>query len=423
VNFILDFLKNPFFTDSAWYLSLIPINMAVGSIRIVIVLLAIAIGANLYEIGLLVALNSGATIVFALFWGRISDFFGIRVKFLLLLFLFSSPIYVLLAFAGTIPTLIIVYALLAAFTGGIQPIASMYAVEHRGGKNWQREVVRFNSFLTIGVIAGLVVNTLLAFFVALSWILYLSAGLCLISALMLWRTAKEPELPLEREAYSIVTVQDEDSTLTSTLIDYFDIRKIKLPKSFKQLKPIHLLFIISLIHWIGVYSYGVGEVPLMNAIGLSSSMILGISVAENVATVFSFNRLVPKVRMAPKKLVTIMMTTRGALILVWAGLTVFITNQFIGVFIFPLLLEIAFLLCYGLLWYQVMCFAISQAPPNRKGTTQGELLSIISLANVAGALIGGAVIGTFGFAVGFIVSALIAVSGALLLRYIEIEIK
>jgi len=152
-------------------------------------------------------------------------------------------------------------------------------------------------------------------------------------------------------------------------------------------------------------------------------MIIAINIAENVATVFSFSRLVPKVKMDPKKLVTTMMGTRSVLMLAWAALTVFITNQFIGVFIFPLLLEIGFLLCYALLWHHVMCFAISQAPPNRKGTTQGELLSIISLANVAGALIGGAVIGTFGFLVGFILSALIAVSALPLLRYIEIEIK
>jgi MFS family permease len=419
----LKFLKHPNFSDSAWYFSLIPINMAIGSIRVIIILLAIANGASLYEIGLLVALNSGATIVFALFWGRISDFFGLRIRFLLLLFLFSSPIYVLLSFAGTTATLTIVYALLAVFTGGIQPIASMYAVEYREGKNWQKEVIRFNSFLTIGVVVGLVVNTLLALVIPLSWILYFAAGLCIVSAVMLWRTAKEPELPLEREAYSVVTVREEESTLTSSILDYFDIRKIKLPKNFKQLKPIHLLFIISLIHWTGVYAYGVGEVPLMNAIGLSSSMILGINIAENLATVFSFSRLVPKVKMEPKKLVTFMMGTRGALMLAWAGLTIFIANQFVGVFIFPLLLEIAFLLCYGLLWHHVMCYAISQAPPNRKGTTQGELLSIISLANVMGALIGGAVIGAFGFAVGFILSALIAVSALPLLRYIEIEIK
>jgi MFS family permease len=405
----LRFFKRPTFDDSAWYFSLIPINMAIGSIRIVIVLIALAAGAGLFEIGLLVAFNSASTIVFALFWGRISDFFGLRKRFMLFLFLLSGPVYVLIGLSNSVLSLTVLYTVLAAFTGGIQPIASMYAVEYREGKNWQREVVRFNSYLNIGVILGLVINTLLALVIPLSWILYLAAALCLVSAVVLWKTAKEPMLPLEREAYAFG--------------EYFDLRKLKRLLSLKKPKPITIMFIICLIHWTGVYAYGVGEVPLMSAIGLSSSMILGINVAENAATVYSFNRLVPRVKMSQKKLITTMMITRGTLIMLWAGLTFFIVNQFSGVFILPLILEIAFLLCYALVWYTIMCFAISQSPPGRKGTTQGELLSVISLANVAGALVGGLIIGVFGFALGFIVSGIIAILAIPLLRYIDIEIN
>jgi predicted MFS family arabinose efflux permease len=104
-------------------------------------------------------------------------------------------------------------------------------------------------------------------------------------------------------------------------------------------------------------------------------------------------------------------------------LTFFIVNRFSGAFIFPLVLEILFLICYALVWYPIMCFAISQAEPNRKGTTQGELLSIVSLANVTGALIGGVLIGAFGYAVGFIVSAAIAVLAIPIMRHVNIEIK
>ena len=208
---------------------MIPINMAIGSIKIVIVLIALAAGANLFEIGLIIAFNSASTIVFSLFWGRVSDFFGLRKRFLLMLFLLSAPIFVLLGLSNSVFTLTVLYTALAAFAGGIQPIAAMYAVEYREGKNWQREVVKFNSFLNIGVIVGLVVSTLLAIVIPLSWILYLFAGLCIFSAVVLWLTAKEPLLPLERDAYSI--------------FDYFDIRKIRIPRSFKKIKPVQIMFI------------------------------------------------------------------------------------------------------------------------------------------------------------------------------------
>ncbi len=403
------FLKRRVLDDSAWYFSLIPINMAIGSIKVVIVLIALASGAGLFEIGLLIALNSAATIVFSLFWGRISDFFGLRKRFMLLLFLLSSPMFILLGLSDSVLTLTVLYTSLAAFTGGIQPIASMYAVEYREGKNWRQEVVKFNSYINVGVIVGLVVNTLLALVIPLSWILYLSAGLCLFSALVLWKTAKEPWLPLERDVYSIR--------------DYFDFKKVKRVLSLRKPKPITIMFIVCLIHWVGVYSYGVGEVPLMTAIGLSSSMIIGINVVENIATVYAFNRLVPRAKMNQKKLMAGMIGARGLLIMVWAALTFFIANQFSAVFILPLILEIAFLICYALLWYPIMCFTIAQSPPGKKGTTQGELLSVIASANVAGALIGGVLIGVLGFEVGFIASGIIAILAIPFLRYVDPEIN
>jgi predicted MFS family arabinose efflux permease len=177
------------------------------------------------------------------------------------------------------------------------------------------------------------------------------------------------------------------------------------------------------VHWIGVFSFSVGEVPLMSAIGLSTSLILAVNVAENAATVFSFFRLVPRVSMEYQKLMTAMMTARSLIILSWAGLTAFILYPSSGAFVFPLIFDMLFLTCYALLWYPITCFAISQAEFNRKGTTQGQLLSIVSLANVIGALIGGFLIAMFGFAVGFIVSAAIAVLALPILHYINIEIK
>jgi MFS family permease len=397
--------------------------MSLGSIKVVITLLALSLGANLLNIGILIAANAAVTILFSLFWGRISDFFGLRKRFLLLFFLASSPMFVLLGTANSVVSLTVLYTMLAVFTSGIQPIAVMYSVEYREGKNWQKEIVKYNQYFNIGVILGLILYSLLALTIPLNWILYLSAIFCLISAAVLWKTAKEPQLSLEREAFAIINVQNEERTLTWSILDYFDIRKIRIPKSFKNIKPIHILFITCLVHWTGVFSFAVGEVPLMSAIGLSSSVILGISVAENAATIFSYSRLVPKVTMEYQKLVSSMIATRSLIIVAWAGLTYFIIFPFTGGFVFPLVFAVLFLTCYALLWYPIMCFAISQAEPNRKGTTQGQLLATVSLANVAGALIGGLLIAMFGYAVGFITSAVIAALAIPILRYVDIEIK
>lgn len=397
--------------------------MAVGSIKIVISLAALALGASLVEIGTLIAANAIVTIVMSIVWGKLSDFFGLRKRFLLIFFLFSAPLFALLGITGSVLQLTVIYTVLAIFTSGVQPIAVMYAVEYHEGKNWQGEVIKYNSYLNSGVILGLVLYSLVALVVPLSWILFLSALFCFVSALILWKTGKEPQLPLERDAFMILNLQDEDRTSTWSILDYFDIRKLRIPTSLKRLKPIHLLFLACLVHWTGVFSYGVGEVPFMAALGLSTSLILTVSVAENAATVFSFSKLVPRVRMEYQKLVTSMMVVRALLILGWAGLTVLLVYPSSYAFIFPLAFNILFLTCYALLWFPILCFAISQAEFNRRGTTQGELLSTVSLANVLGSLIGGVLIAMLGYTIGFIIAAVIAFMALPILHYIDIEIK
>jgi MFS family permease len=396
--------------------------MALGSVKIVITLAALALGASLFEIGLLIALNALVSIAVSIGWGRVSDYFGLRIRFLVIFFLASAPLFILLGVATAVWQLILIFTVLAFSTAGIGPIAAMYAVEYREGKDWQKEIVKYNSYLNIGVIAGLVFSSLVALVVPLSWLLYLGSVFCVISGVLIWKTAKEPDLPLEREAYSTANLEEKEEEPTS-VFDNFNVRNLKLRPLFKRLKPVHLLFIACLVHWTGVYTYGVGEVPLMNAIGLSASVILSINVAENLATVLSYSTLVPRVKLDYQKLVALMMGSRSGFILCWVGLTVFIATRVSYAFIFPLILEILFLACYALLWYPIMCFAISQAQPNKKGQTQGELVAVVSLANVLGGVIGGVVIGTFGFAVGFAVAAGISALAIPILRYLNMEIK
>ncbi len=80
----------------SWYFSLIPLNMALGSIKVVITLVALSLGATLFDIGLIIAANATIGIIFAISWGRLSDYFGLRIRFLLFFFLLSAPIFVLL---------------------------------------------------------------------------------------------------------------------------------------------------------------------------------------------------------------------------------------------------------------------------------------------------------------------------------------
>ena len=53
---------------ASWYYSLIPINMSIGSIKIIVTLIALSMGASLIEIGIIITLNAVVTIVMSIFW-------------------------------------------------------------------------------------------------------------------------------------------------------------------------------------------------------------------------------------------------------------------------------------------------------------------------------------------------------------------
>jgi MFS family permease len=93
--------------------------------------------------------------------------------------------FVLAGLATSVWQLIVLYTVLAVFTSGIQPIATMYALEYHEGQNWRREIVKYNSYWNVGTIFGLVVNSILLLVVPLNWLLYVSSIFCLVSTLIL----------------------------------------------------------------------------------------------------------------------------------------------------------------------------------------------------------------------------------------------
>jgi hypothetical protein len=99
-----------------------------------------------------------------------------------------------------------------------------------------KKIVEYNSYLNTGVILGLIINSIIALIIPLTWILYLLSLFSFVSAVVLYKTAKEPPIPLEREAFPIINVQDEERTSTRSILGYFDVRKIKIPRSFRNLK-------------------------------------------------------------------------------------------------------------------------------------------------------------------------------------------
>ncbi len=256
-------------------------------------------------------MNAAITIVFSIFWVKLSDTTATRKSYLVVFFAALSPIFVLLGFANSVTYIIILYALLAVFTSSIPPVAVMYAIERRVGRRWHYEVARFNSAVSLGIVLGLAVNTLIALFFQTAWLFYISAGLCLFSTVLLWRTIKEPEITLERKAFPLKGLRNIKWAASAyVLLQHFDVRRLRFPRKLSQFKPFHLLFSAFLLHWIGIIALSMGEAPLMRRLGLSRSAILFMTALNSIVVIFTYVKIAPKTRLQKNGGYTVFLSRR-----------------------------------------------------------------------------------------------------------------
>ena len=395
--------------ETRWHISIIPLYMAIGSPGLLATLLALSLGASVVEIGAMTAAGAVSTFIFSIVWGKLSDFSGIRKRYLLFFAIALGPIFLMLSMANSVQQVILIYTLGSALTAGVAPIAVMYTVECCRLEDWQDGVARYSSVASVGNILGLLTYTAAAPFLETRWLFYISSATCLSAAIFLWRMGQEPEVTLERHPFPVRSLRDAERFLSPRpFLHYLDLRRIKPPKNLRQMSPLQLLFLAAFIHWTGISLFGVGQTPLMKALGLTDSLILAINVVTGITAAIAFAWIAPRIKSSRKQTLNLIIVARCSLILCWAALPFFLIHPFSLVFIFPLSISIVFNVLYALIWLPITNFAISQAPANQKGSVQGELLSATALAGAVGSAVGGLVIAAYGYTAGFVLASIIA---------------
>ena len=150
--------------ETRWYLSMIPLYMAIGNPGLLVTLVALSLGASVAQVGAISAAGSVASFALSMVWGRLSDMSSRRKIYLLFIAVILVPIFVALSIVNGIPQITILYTLVIGVGSGVAPIAVMYTVECCRGKNCSGEIARLNSIMSIGNIIGLLAFTLAAHF-------------------------------------------------------------------------------------------------------------------------------------------------------------------------------------------------------------------------------------------------------------------
>ncbi|MEM3404502.1 MAG: MFS transporter [Nitrososphaeria archaeon] len=391
-----------------WYTPFILVNMVIGASSVLTTLVALSLGASVADIGLMTSAGAAATIVFSTVWGRLSDISGVRKNYLVFLFAALGPLFILLGFTDSVLQLVVLNTVIMTFISGVTPIAVMYVVESCKTKDWHEEVARYNSITNVGAILGLIVSTMVSAFFRTSLSFYLMSAFCIIAAISLWKIGEETKITLERQVFPIRNFRDAERFLIHrSFFHYLRLRRVQFPRRLSQFKPLQLLFLACFMHWLGIFSFMIGQVPIMKDLNLSDSVILAINAVTGTSAALAFSKIAPAIKTDYKKLIRSMTALRTALILYWSMFPLLFIYQLQYVFVFPLLSSIVFPITYAIVWLPIVTSAISFAPHDRKGATQGELLSILAIANTIGSAIGGYLISVFGYTIGFVVAAII----------------
>ncbi|HWB39889.1 MAG TPA: MFS transporter, partial [Gemmatimonadales bacterium] len=146
-------------------------------------------GAGAGTVGLLISAFSVAQLAVAPLWGRVSDRYGRRPAILAGL-LVTAAAYVLFAFAGTVPALLIA-RLVQGVGGGTIGVVQAYVADVSPPDRRTKSLGWLSAITSLGAVAGPAVGSLLVSLGGLEFVGLGAAGIALLVAVFAWRFLTE----------------------------------------------------------------------------------------------------------------------------------------------------------------------------------------------------------------------------------------
>ena len=141
-------------------------------------------GAEAATVGVLISAFSVAQLAVAPVWGRVSDHYGRRPAILAGL-LITSGAYVLFAYAGSVPALLVA-RLVQGVGGGTIGVVQAYVADVSSPEQRTKSLGWLSAITSLGAVAGPAVGSLLVSLGGLQFVGLGAAGIALLVALFAW---------------------------------------------------------------------------------------------------------------------------------------------------------------------------------------------------------------------------------------------
>ncbi len=329
-------------------------------------LYTLRLGANMAEVGMLLAVYSVVSTIMMVVLGRISDIGGLRRVLIILGLSGSTTVYWLLGASRSYTQLLLLWGLLGVTDSAYRPAAVAVIAEITPGKKVGRDIGIFNAFISAGMAAGCLVGGVIAdlsglafVFTAASLVLLMGVVSSLVALVFSGSTvaAGSSSRVMKKEGTGLISSRYlVTSGLLLLCVDVF-LRN----SGFRGVTT-----------FLPVYLAGLG----------AENSLTGTIIAVNFASQVAF---MPMMGWLSDKVGRKHVLSIGMLATLAATFTLSMINNPIDVI--PIELAVAF--SWAAITVASNAFAADVAPPERLGEAMGVVLTSMNLGGVVGPVAAG----------------------------------
>lgn len=372
-----------------WFYSFVPFKVATGGSSALVSLYLLELGGNASTVGLTFALASLASMLGALFWGRVSDRTLRRKPFILLGFA-SVPLFLTaMAFVKTPAQLIAVNTVYAFFLASTLSVPIALVLRSVRKHSWDHAIGKFNEISGWGWVLGLVLGFGLSRFLTMPQLFIAFAILGLPSVFMGERMIREAPIYINRRAIKAF------GNYVVEKARYFP--SFILHTNFSLPEGLGRFYIAFLLFWIAAGLYFPQMPVLLTSEGYTREVVYLALIANSAVSAMNYTRVGAAMGGGKEGVL------RKGLLLRAGAFAVMV----LGILLSPVLLPLA-VASYILAGYSWAFIGISstaivseRAGEKEKGSAMGTYNVVSSAGYITGSAISGALISSAGFGAAF----------------------
>lgn len=383
------------FKPPSWFYTFVPFRFAAGCSSPLIPLLIIALKGTATDISIVSTAYSVASMIFLVIWGKLSDATQRRKPFLVMGFCGFSVSLLLFSQADTLTDVLSIHVLSAVFAAAIVPVSSVYLLRSARKEFWDQAIGEFNKISGYAWAAGMLFGIGLLALLGMQFLFIFLGVTSLVSAVLFQKMVREKPIYIDRDKItSFANVITEKFRLMPSYVIHF-------PQFVRvESKRLRDFYFASFVLFVSSGLIFTPFVYFLTEKGATASFVFFVSFLSAVISAYFYSRTAKKVALF------------GGFAVLQRGLAVRVIFFFIlvGASILSRLYAVGVAaVCYcvfGYTWSEITISSNSVmsrlAVKGKEGKIMGMYNFMASLGLIAGNLISGIVVDTWGFFAEFV---------------------